>query len=377
MQITVQASVLARGLKDILGSTGSAIIPMVGNVLVEAKVGEGITLSTTDLNTYTSVRLIDTSVGEGGTIALPAKLLHGVVAEFRKDAEVTMATDARVAKISCGSSSVRLAGSPADEFPVTPEHKPHTALVVPADTLFTMLRRVVFAADENAGQFYVRGVLLKISPASDGTKLVAVATDGFRIAEATANVPGDDGGGAKLAAIIPKKGLRQVVRLLEGREGDVTVSFSESFAVVATAAGDLKIAARLLAEGKYPEYEKFFPETEDAAEIPTKNLQALIKRVGVMANGDNSAIDLALGPDGLTATAESPDLGNARDKVEIVGNKPADWEARYNATYLLDGLSVVDEEKVRLVCADSTRTLLIAPGNAEAGFRYIVMPMSK
>jgi DNA polymerase-3 subunit beta len=75
----------------------------------------------------------------------------------------------------------------------------------------------------------------------------------------------------------------------------------------------------------------------------------------------------------LALSANNPDLGEAREELEVeLSGEPL--KIGFNSRYLSDVLAVLDTDKVELQLTDPLSPGVILPHGTE-GYRAIVMPM--
>ena len=87
----------------------------------------------------------------------------------------------------------------------------------------------------------------------------------------------------------------------------------------------------------------------------------------------NRPLKIALSPGELTISAETPDLGDAEEKM------PANFEGEelaigFNHEFFRDGLEAIKEDEVLLRLISPLRPGLLQPVDGD-DFRYLVMPI--
>ena len=86
-------------------------------------------------------------------------------------------------------------------------------------------------------------------------------------------------------------------------------------------------------------------------------------------------IKFSIGKGNLKLFSSNPEIGEARDDLEI-DYKGADLEIGFNSQYLLDFLLSVNSERVRLELKDENSAAILKPDIEETiKYTYVIMPM--
>ena len=200
-----------------------------------------------------------------------------------------------------------------------------------------------------------------------------VATDGHRLAWAQRKAA------LKLDAaqrvLVPRKAITELARLIEDASGEENVSFQQGDGHLIFGIGGRTLASKQV-EAQFPAFEKVIAVSGDKkVSVGREALQSAIRRVSLLSSDRGRAVKLALEDGKLELSAQSPELGEAREalSVEYSGDGV---EIGFNAQYLLDFLAVVGGERVALELKDGESQGLLKPTAEEAGdYRYVVMPM--
>jgi DNA polymerase-3 subunit beta len=164
-----------------------------------------------------------------------------------------------------------------------------------------------------------------------------------------------------------------MTRLL-GEKDDVEMKFSEN--QVSLTLKDEKVNSAIviskLVEGNYPNYKQVIPsETKERVALPREEFLAALRRAQIMTSDKANSVKLSIGRNNLTITANSPEVGEARESLAI-NYKGKDLQIAFNPAYLIDPLSVLAEDEVFLELIDE-----LSPGvlKINGPFLYVVMPM--
>src|SRR5688572_7104936 len=156
---------------------------------------------------------------EGG-ITVSARHLHEIIASLPGDDVVFRRAENHWADIKAGKVEYKLVGMPDRDFPKIPDHREVKYGKVDASVLRDMIDKTLFSVSNDETRFHLNGVLFEC----DGAKGRMVSTDGHRLSKCERTLTG--GPQLTTGVIIPKKGLTEMKRALDGVGGacDLAVS---------------------------------------------------------------------------------------------------------------------------------------------------------
>ena len=97
-----------------------------------------------------------------------------------------------------------------------------------------------------------------------------------------------------------------------------------------------------------------------------------IRRVALLTSEKSSSVKLAFGKDSATLSANSPDVGEARESI-AVKYRGKDFSAAFNPEYLMDPLRNLPDDEVHFDFIDETSPGVIRVSSSS--FLYVIMPM--
>lgn len=340
-------------------------MPILANVLLEA--GEDLSIAATDLEVHIK-RRCGANVAQAGSATVAARKFYELVRELRPGDVTVRLLDNHFVEVVSGRSRVRLVGLPAEDFPSFPEANANQDLsfTLPVEGLCRMIDQTLFAVSTDDTRAHLGGVYL----CGEGENLRFVGTDGHRLAlveETVSGVTAPENG-----MILPRKGLAELRRLIDGRDGEATIQIGGNVARVELA--DVALVMRLI-DGEFPNYEQVIPsDVKFRVSLEKGELLSALKRVSVVASDRSRGVRLAVSKDQLTVSASSPDFGEASEELEISYDGD-DLTVGFNSRYLTDVLAVLPEDgKVEIGLIDD-----VSPGvlrtDSDDHFSYVVMPM--
>ena len=367
MNLSISKDQILHGLQSVQNVVSSrTTLPILSNVLLRAE-GNRLEFTATDLDVTIS-SAVEATVKRPGSTTIPVKKLFGIVRELGQG-EIEIEVDEKNAcTIRSGSSFFKLNGLSADEFPPLPKFKENKRIVLPQDKVKAMLKKTSFAMSTDESRYVLNGIFIILKE----HKITMVATDGRRLAmtEEELDVPEPSQG----EFIVPTKAVNELNRLLQDK-GEVEIKFSEN--QVAFMLRDEKEFSVLLisklVEGNYPNYRQVIPaEARERVALIREELQQALKRAEIMTSDKANSVKLNFSRNTLAITANSPDVGEARETVAI-NYKGKDMAIAFNPAYMIDPLNALTEDEVFLELIDE-----LSPGVLKvngSAFLYVVMPM--
>ena len=367
MEFTVQRNLLLSELNLVQGVIEKkSTIPILSNILLEAA-GSALKITATDLDVSICCGC-GAEVKEPGTLTVSARRLFDIVRLLPEDSEIRCRLlENDWVQLKAGKSEYKVVGLPRENFPSIPQ-TPEGGIVLPGNELKAMIQRTMFAITQEESRYSLNGALLVLGPHD----MRMVATDGHRLA-VVAKAIELEGVSSEIRALIPRKTLVEILRLVGDSEGAIEFGRDENH--IFFLVNGKKLISRILA-GQFPNYEMVVPRDNDKRVVaPSRAFAEGIRRAAVMSDEKLRAVKLTFTPGLAEITASSADAGEAREQVEVEYDGAA-TSIGFNPQYLLDFLNACGSDSVSVLVKDSETQGMLAPvGAAEMDYRYVVMPM--
>lgn len=363
MKLSIARSELLEALNVVSkGMSARSTLPILSGIYLSATDGV-LTLQSTDLEIsvrHSSPALIE----EEGQAVIPGKLLSEIVRSL-PEAAVVIEKEKETANVRCQQSTFALKTLNPSDFPKFPEISVEKSISLPADTLSTMVRRVAKAVSRDETRAILTGILLVI----EGPSLRMVATDSYRLAVADKLM--DEPSTEEIEVVIPSRAIEEATKLAASGES-VRIGVSDNQIVFEF--GETTFVTRRI-EGTFPNYKQLVPkEIETFAEASTDDLLAAVKRVSLMAL-HNTPLKISVRSEDQTLSleAKTQDVGDASEDV-MVKAEGKDVDVAFNHSFLLDGLTSITSETVRLEVQSSLKPGVLRNTGGEE-FLYLLMPV--
>ena len=339
-------------------------LAILANVLIR-KTGAALQLTTSDLEIQ--IRTTADLQGDGGDFSttVGARKLIDILRTMPPEQIVSIESSASKLILKGGKSRFTLQTLAPEDFPLVQEAANFGPMFsVPQKTLKSLLSQVSFAMAVHDIRYYLNGILF----VAEGTQLSLVATDGHRLAFASATL---DVEVPRQEVILPRKTVIELQRLLSDAEGAIDMQFANNQAKFSF--DGMEFVTKLV-EGKFPDYNRVIPKNHrNIITLGRAALLATLQRAAILTSDKFKGVRLSVEPGSLRVASNNAEQEEAVDELDIDYGGPS-IEIGFNVTYLLDALGNMSQDMVRLELSDgSSSALFTIPDNA--AFKYVVMPM--
>jgi DNA polymerase-3 subunit beta len=371
----MKLSIPKENLSQLLYLTNSIVerkntMPILANVRLTAKDGV-LEAAATDLE-VSLVGETDANVNNPGSITVDAKVLYDIVRELPPE-EVTLSVSKNQRlEISCGSAHFKINGTSSEEFPSIAGVTLSNPISVEASKFFGMFDKTSFAVSTDETRFNINGVLAECVQGPLGPNkpcLRFVATDGHRLAMIDRPA---EGFSVDSSVIIPRKGIVEIKKVLEGNDGAARVSISEGFFTVESARVTLGVR---LVDGQFPDYRQVIPDESSTTLTASRaDLLSAVKRVSLVTTDKTKAVKCKFSSGTLTISSSSPEYGEASESVPVEQDGE-DVSIGFSARYLLDILGAMSSSEQVVIKLKGDLGPGLFRGSEDELYTCIVMPM--
>ena len=364
MKIKTKREAILRPIQQVSGVVEKRqTLPILSNILIKAENGQ-VTMTGTDLEVELISRA-EIPVDEGGEITLPAKKIMDICRSLPDEVDVDLTIQGDKATLQAGKSRFTLATLPAPDFPTLDDIATTLEFSVSQGTLRRLIDKTHFAMAQQDVRYYLNGLMLEIA----NGELRTVATDGHRLAMCRVN--NDVAISEAKQIIIPRKGVMELLRLLDDSEDAVTVQVGSNHIKVNM--GQITFTSKLI-DGRFPDYERVIPANANRVVTADRELvrQALV-RTSILSNEKYRGIRFQLDTNTLKTMAHNPEQEEAEEEISVEYDGEA-MEIGFNSNYIQDANNAIETDKIRLLLTDPNSSCLIKEQESD-DCSYVVMPM--
>ncbi len=342
--------------------------PILQNVKFEVT-AEAATLMATDLEISIRLDVPGIEVETPGAAVLPIARFGSILREST-DETLSLQADAQGAVVQGQRSEFQLAVEDPNEFPAVSQFADEKFQELPARFLREVIRRTIFATDNESSRYALGGVKLEI----EKDKLIAIGTDGRRLAKMEGpchSVGGDAPDDASI--IVPSRAMQLLERALSDDDAEIQLAVHSNEILVKSPRATTY--TRLL-EGRFPRWRDVFPEREGAAKIEMSvgPLHAAVRQAAIVTSEESRGVDFTFGGGSLVLAGRAAEIGQARIELPI-GYDGEEVSVTLDPRFLIDFLKVLDAEKTFTMEIKDAESAAVC--STDDGYGYVIMPLAR
>lgn len=365
MKFVVSREALLKPLQLVAGVVERRqTLPVLSNVLIVLN-GDQLSLTGTDLEVEITGRVLLEQAGQSGEITVPARKLVDICRSLQDGSKIEFILEDQRIIVKSGRSRFTLSTLPASDFPNVEDTPGNLRFSCAQQEVKRLIERTAFAMAQQDVRYYLNGMLWEVRQ----DQLRVVATDGHRMAMCTRAVAitTDD----VIQAILPRKGVLELSRLLDDSTAQVEITLSANN--IRVTSPDYTFTSKLV-DGKFPEYERVLPRGGNKVVIGSRlELKQAFARTAILSNEKYRGVRLLLTDGLLTIVANNPEQEEAEEQVAVDYSGDS-LEVGFNVSYLQDVANAISHENIKITLSDSNSSALLEePENSDTV--YVVMPM--
>jgi DNA polymerase-3 subunit beta len=364
MKFTIERSQLIKPLQQVSGTVGGrTTLPILNNILLTVEENT-LMLTATDLEVELIGKVNLEGEVESGSVTVPGRKFLDICRGLPDSASLSVVLDDTRLLIRSGRSRFSLATLPAAEFPNIEDWQSELSVSLSQAKLRGLIEKTQFSMANQDVRYYMNGMLFDI----EDTILRTVATDGHRMAVAQMELEEPLN---PLQIIVPRKGILELVKLLDAPEESVTVQIGN--ANIRIMVNEFIFTSKLI-DGRFPDYRRVMPQqTNKTLTAPCDVLRHSFSRVAILSNEKFRGVRLSIHDNEMRMTANNPEQEEAEEILDVE-YEGSEIEIGFNVSYLLDVLNTLKCDQVRFSMSDSVASTLIENPDDESAM-YVVMPI--
>jgi len=370
MEFKIQRNTFLEGIQKTLGIVEKkTTMPILNNVLIKTEENK-IKIVATDKE-IVLIADYEAEVVNKGDITISARKIYEMVREIQGEEIHFQANEHHWVTMTCQKVIYKVPGLPADDFPNVFDDSDEVELFkVKGSILQELISKTSFAMSTDEMRKNLNGVFFEAGKDENINKIRMVATDGHRLAMVDTHIE-ESFVELEKGIIIPRKGLGEIRKLVEGQDGDVLFGVRRGMCILKTEGTVLKVS---LIDADYPDYRRIIPtENGVCVQFDRDTVLHALKRMNVISSERYSGVVMTVMDNKLVLNSTNPDVGEAKDEIDVT-YQDQEMTVGYNVKYLLEAIDVIDEEKVIFEIGQGMKPGIIKPeGNDH--YMCIVMPL--
>ncbi|AIU68239.1 MULTISPECIES: DNA polymerase III subunit beta [Vibrio] len=364
MKFSIERNHLLKPLQQVSGALGGRpTLPILGNLLLKVE-DNMLSMTATDLEVELISRVALEGDFEAGSVTVPSRKFLDICRGLPDDSVITFVLEGDRVQVRSGRSRFSLSTLPANDFPNIEDWQSEVEVSLTQGELRGLIEKTQFSMANQDVRYYLNGMLFEI----DGTTLRSVATDGHRMAVSQVQLGADF---AQQQIIVPRKGVLELVKLLDAPEQPVTLQIGSSN--VRAEVNNFVFTSKLV-DGRFPDYRRVMPQTTTKTlEAECDELRQAFSRAAILSNEKFRGVRVNLADTEMRITANNPEQEEAEEMLDV-SFEGDPIEIGFNVSYVLDVLNTLRCEKVRVSMSDANASAMIENVDDD-GAMYVVMPI--
>ncbi len=371
MKVEILKENLKSGLSVAEKIVGKNIsLPILDNVLINTE-DSFLSLVSTDLETVIRLWILS-KVIQKGSVVVPAKFISSFISSLPNE-KIIIEAKGQNLLVESQNLKTQIQGYNPEDFPIIPEFKNLDILEINNQSFCQGLSQVINIASFSQSRPEISGVFFSFSK----NNITIAATDSFRLAEK--NISLENPTKKEYSFILPQKAAREVMNILENKEGVLKIYFSNNQVLFELSMEELKhpqvqITCRLV-EGQYPAYQDIIPNKFKTSAILKKDdFFNKLKTASLFSNRNNE-VKILVNPKNkeVEIFSQNPAVGENKSNLQAKVDGE-EVEVSFNCKFLIDGLSNIKSSEVIFNISKEDGPCILKPV-ADASYLYMVMPI--
>ena len=285
--------------------------------------------------------VIPANTSETGIVAVSAKMLASVIAQFDNKATATFRLEDNTLRVDSEGTYFNLLTFNVADFPV-PKFNFDDSVTIRTEAFRNLLRKTIFAtADEDE-----HPVFKGVNFVTKGCQLFGYATNTHQLVQAYEPLK-DDRNDPQLNFIVPKKACEIIDKALPVADVETFVTIGVKGNSLSVKFANIAFTTRLI-EGDFPPLDKVI-EGDRPHEVifNVSEIKNALRQLSIISKDDQyGTVTLELSPHQINIRANSEFIGYAQKVIEAVTPAEIDLTISFNINYLLGLLDAVDEREL-------------------------------
>ena len=343
-------------------------IPILANVLIEIK-NKILNIVATDLDIVFREEISDLKIEKEGSTTTSATVLYDLLRKLPPNLDVRFDLQSEnKLKISAKNSKFNLLCLPVDNFPNFTDNFETKPFALEGKQFLSLLNKTKISMSNDETRHYLNGIFIHATASNKSAYLTGVATDTHRLSSSSMLLKNVEN---FKPFILPKKTVLQLCNLLQDKSESVHLYVGDT--KIQFKIGNSTIVSKFI-DGKFPDYEKVVPKNNGKIlNVNVKDFINSIERVITVSIDRKEGVKLTLDKNSIQLFVNSSSSGEGKENLAADYNSD-NLTISFNARYLLDIASEIQDEKLIMNLNDAISPVLIQDDSDKQSY-YVIMPM--
>lgn len=342
--------------------------PVLQNVKLETT-NDGIALTATDLEVGIRIDLSGFPTTSAGQALLPVDRVGSILRESPDD-QLTITSDGRRVVIEGQRSKFQLPCEDPASYPDVQAFNADAYHEVPAAAFRGLVRRTIFATDNESTRYALGGILLELGD----EEIIGVSTDGRRLAKQVgpAKAVGQAASGEEMT-IVPARAMHLLERATAENNEQIFLAVRDNAVLVQSQR--TTVYARLI-EGRFPNWKAVFPTRDELVEISLTvgGFHAAVRQAAIVIGQERRGLDFRFADGTLEMVGQGGELGESRVELPVAYDGP-EIRVRLDPRYVSDFLKALEPDQNLEFGVKDGETAVVC--KTDDGYAYVIMPLSQ
>jgi DNA polymerase III subunit beta len=323
----------------------------------------------TDLEVGIRIEVPGLEVEVPGSVVLPIARFGAILRES-SDEKLVLESDGQKTLVRGQWSEFQLPSENPDEFPTVGAFEAQQYHELPARFFREIVRRTVFATDNESTRYALGGVLLELA----FDRLTAVATDGRRLARQEGPAKGvGERPASEASTIIPTRAMQVLERAMADNDENIQLAVRDNDVLIKSA--HTIIYSRLV-EGRYPKWRDVFPRRDEVIkiELAVGPFYAAVRQAAIVTSEERRGVEFTFGEGKLTLAGHGAEYGESHVELPIAYDG-VPQSVNLDPRYVNEFLRVLDSEQTIVLELRDPESAVVC--QTHDGYAYVIMPLAR
>lgn len=369
MEFKVNKESILDALTKVQGITGKKTnILVTSNVLIGAE-NDAISIRATDLEMAFKT-VLEAEVVKQGSTAVPSRKLFEIIRAFPGTSLSVKEIENKWIRIADNKIEYNIVGMEPVDFPGFPDITGTAFFDLDADVLKKMIAKTIYSVLGDEGRAQLSGICFERVDVDEVKKIRMVSTDGHRLSMIDHTLEEDKDVFLKNRVIIPKSGITEVLKIIEGGDS-VQIGLKENNFIVKK---QEEILIVRLIEGDFPDYNMVIPKAGgNEMKLKKSDFLMMLRRMSILSSDKYPGVRFNIEEGQLEAKTTNPEIGESKEVVSV-SYRGDPLEVAFNPRYFIETLNSMDSEEVVVKFKDEVNPCILG-GDDDPDFLSVIMPM--
>ncbi|WP_343182544.1 DNA polymerase III subunit beta [Buchnera aphidicola] len=322
-------------------------------------------LMSTNLEIEFRIELNCNTIDQIGEILVSSKKILNIIRSFPKKANIKIIIQKEYIQLTFQKIFFSLRTLHTNNFPKFAQEKKKVFFYITQNEFKNIIYNTYFSMAKNDIRNYLNGINIKIK----NQKILAIASDGYRMAISYVNIKYQPK--KTISIIIPRKTILELIKILNNTNQMLKIIIHPKSILFIF---QNYILTSKMIENKFPDYQQFLVKSfTKKIKVNREKLQQSLIRASIITNQTFQGVKITFKNTYCTVSTYNENEEQAKETFEVndIHNK---IELTMNINYILDVIKTIKKENITFLIQENNSNIYIQYKNIFKAF-YIIMPL--